>query len=309
VAPVLGALKPFRRGARNLKGTEPQAACENALDDQPEEYLCECTDLSINQTLLSCLDVTCNFCNADSSVCGSGMYEEIFGLIGDTDYIAESFIYGKGLNDTVTIALDDCDTDEETGESMCMGCSAIVNEVRCSSCVVQNCTSGPSIGQSVPAFDCSNVEAGAVIDLCDSEIDVPTGSVFEFLNTGSFENCTLTTPAPTQTASESPTMTPSDIPSDMPSLMPSGSPTTSAPSISMAPTINGTTSAPTSAPTVSTTPMPTPTEPVVPTTSAPTSEDNAGTPAPTGASGAAGVFTRLMVVGTVVASIVAAAFN
>lgn len=221
---------------RNLKETDTQLACANAIDLIPDDYVCECTDLNVNQTLLSCLDTTCTYCSSDSSVCGSGMYEEVFGLLGATDFISETFMYSKSLNDTVTIGLSDCELDEVTGESVCTSCTVMVNDVECDTCFLQNCTEGSSAGVSVPVFNCE----GALIDLCTD--DAVYSGVFQYLSTapGEFENCTLTTEAPSGIPSVSPTDTPSAIPSDMPSLMPSQSPTTSAPTISAAPTSNST---------------------------------------------------------------------
>jgi len=233
---------------RNLKtgpvsqGSASLTACQNALPLQPKDYACACDSLNVSDTALSCLDVTCTYCSSNDSVCGTGMYEQLFSSLGDVAYIAETFMYEKGLSENVTVALSDCTTDLVTSQSVCQQCEVYVGDAMCNSCELVNCTSGPAAGTPQPSFECGNLVPGSSYNLCDTSFSVPSTSPFQFLMPGSFNNCSLTSAMPTGHPT---TAMPSGIPSDMPSLMPSGAPSTSAPSVSEAPSMMPSTGAPT----------------------------------------------------------------
>jgi hypothetical protein len=227
---------------RNQKKTEPQKACEDALDD-PEACVCE--DLDVNTTALTCLD-SCNYCNEDFAYCGSPTSEEVFGILGETESISESFAYNKGRVEVVLIAKTDCEMDD-MGEVLCATCNVVVDGEECNECTLNICSTGANTDMQLPSFDCTNVEDDAVYDACDDSLIVQEGSVFEFLTIDDicYESTLSPSASPTATASDSP----SNIPSDMPSLVPSGAPSTSRPTSSSSPTAQPS-AAPTIAPTV-----------------------------------------------------------
>jgi hypothetical protein len=261
---------------RNLKETEPQKACKDALkeiDRNNPDVACACDDLNENTTVITCFD-SCSYCNGDVSVCGSPAFEESFDIVGAKDSVSEIFMYNKGRSESVTIANTECEMDE-FGTLLCDGCQVIVDGEQCDFCNLTICDHGSNAGFQLPHFDCSNVEADAVYDVCDGNLTIPDGSVFGFLTTeDEFDVCFPETDMPTLAPSKSPTMAPSSIPSDMPSLVPSGMPSTSFPSMSAPPS-----SIPSDWPSLSPSVSPGPTNvPTATITAVPTGES---TPEPT----------------------------
>lgn len=254
---------------RNLKDTEPQKACKDALkeiDRNNPDVSCACEDLNENTTVITCVD-SCSYCNGNVSVCGSPAFEESFDIIGAKDSVSEIFMYNKGRSESVTIANTECEMDE-FGTLLCDGCQVIVDGEQCDFCNLTICDYGSNTGVQLPHFDCSNVEADAVYDLCGGNSTIPDGSVFGFLTTedGEFDSCYPETDMPTLSPSESPTVTASSIPSDMPSLVPSGTPSTSFPTMSAPPSsipsdypslVPSLSAGPTNVPTVTITAVPT----------------------------------------------------
>jgi hypothetical protein len=243
---------------RIQKKTEPQKACEDSVND-PEACVCE--DLNVNMTARTCLD-SCNYCNEDLTYCGSPTSEEVFGIIGETTTISNSFAYNKGRVEVVVIAQTDCEMDD-MGEVLCATCNVFVDGEECNQCTLNNCSTGANTGMRLPSFDCTNVEDDAVYDECDDSLIVQDGSVFEFLTTkvGEFDSCYESTLYPSASPTATATDSPSNIPSDMPSLVPSGAPSTSRPTTSASPTAQPS-AAPTIAPTITKEPTGLPVTPV-----------------------------------------------
>jgi hypothetical protein len=120
----------------------------------------------------------------------------------------------KGQSETVVVEITERFFDTDFEDVVYLSCVVEVDGEECDSCVVNTC-GGAAGGSEEISADCSNIEAGAVYDLCDDDLVVPVGSLFEFLSHGegeAFQKCFLTESVIPSDAP--PVVVPAMIPSD-----------------------------------------------------------------------------------------------
>jgi hypothetical protein len=183
---------------------------------------------------LTCMG-SCEYCSDDLMTCGVEGFGFGFNREGNITSASETFEYVKGRSELVMVESSECAFDMALNELLCLTCVVEVDGKKCDSCVVNTCAGG---SQQISA-DCSNIEDGAVYDLCDENLVVPVGSLFEFLsNEGeAFDECFLTGSV---IPSDAPSLVPSGLLSEVPSDMPSLVPTNMVPTMSPKPTTTAT---------------------------------------------------------------------
>jgi hypothetical protein len=144
-------------------------------------YTCGCDEESFSVTL-SCVNSCGQFCNNETTVCGSDNFVSIYDReSGDLLFTSTQISYTHGRDETISFSVNEsiCNMEVQVGGSF-DSCN----------CVIQNCTDGTNS----PFFNCSNIEDGAILDFCQEEILVEDG-IFEYFSTNEFNEC-FEIPAP-----------------------------------------------------------------------------------------------------------------
>lgn len=167
--------------------TASERICEQLLEKH--QWGCSCRDVleesdngnnnNNNNTRVAFDCPMCGICDlqTDNEICVEADYNHIIEDGGSLVTHRTKFQYtGERNNQTDEILLaQECSMDEELTLT-CTSCVATVNDEPCNSCEMPSCDKDSVLPfTSIPKFDCSNIEEGAVYDPCiDSRRDPQT---------------------------------------------------------------------------------------------------------------------------------------
>jgi hypothetical protein len=146
---------------------------EGELEDVPE---CECSrSEDDDQTKLTCVDTTCQYCNDEGTVCSEFSYGGLYSVLGELTSSFEAHEYIKGRSEQVLYSYD-----------LNNQCTMSVEGVDCTSCEIVTCTEGENAGEELPIVTCPDVANGTNFNRCDT---VSTDGVFQVYNMDEFNEC------------------------------------------------------------------------------------------------------------------------
>jgi hypothetical protein len=153
-----------------------------------KEYKCTCEENSLGTVVLACRATCGEFCNADETVCGTEVFDQLYDLSGNPYIVANNFFYSKGSNERLVMIQRDCKRPENAGVDgiVCNECSVRVGQfAQCRSCTLQICNDG----SQAPLLNCENIEAGAIFNLCEPDSIEVDGGVFDYFSSSEYNEC------------------------------------------------------------------------------------------------------------------------
>jgi hypothetical protein len=175
----------FSSGFTDQCTSKGELACLEAkaqYESSDQAFICKCGGSPTGNTELTCESTCGDLCNDETSVCVRESFAKDFIETGEASYFRKDMQYSMGRKGMISY-----------WEYMDGICSMSVDHVTCDSCVIQTCTGNDSTSQA-PLLDCSNIDSGAILDLCDATLKVEDG-IFERFSIEEFQECVDRTPS------------------------------------------------------------------------------------------------------------------
>ena len=153
---------------------------EKKYYESNDRFVCSCLFTPRGSSKLSCQMMCGDVCNQETTVCARESISKEFSSDGIQLYYQKDMQYTVGRFETLVYV--------EIGDS----CKLRVNGTPCQGCTLHSCGNS-GVNQRAPHHDCSNIESGAIFDLCDESLKVMDGA-FELFSVDAFEDCVTTTP-------------------------------------------------------------------------------------------------------------------